>query len=267
MKQTKFITMLLLATLALTFYSCSNDDDDDFDNGINGKKITKIVNEYGKDDVRTETFSYSNGKMTKYVAYYDGDYAYTENNQTISYSGNTVVIDGLLDGNKCTQTYTLNSNGLAISCKIVYDKDEDMDDYNYTFQYSDGYLSGISLKYDNYKETQVFTYSNGNISKLAYQESGNNIYNEDYTFTYSNNENTGGIMNPFLWDMLFSHVPAYYMGIFGKSTKNLAVSCIKKHTYQTTYTEETSCVYSLDNDKYVKIATFSDGDKFTYTFE
>jgi uncharacterized membrane protein len=54
------------------------------------------------------------------------------------------------------------------------------------------------------------------------------------------------------------------MGILGKSTKNLAVSCTEKYSSNS---YDYTCVYVLDNDNYVKTATLSNGDKLTYTFE
>lgn len=257
MKQIKlFSMMLLLATMFLSFNACSSDDDN-LDNGANGKRITKIVNEYGQDDVRTEIFSYSNEKMSKYTAQYKGDTSY-ENNQTITYNGNTVTMTGLLDGHKCVQAYTLNNSGLAISCKVVYESDRS--DKDITFQYSDGYLTGMSYTDGSYTATLIFSYSKGNIIKATESYNRENV---SYTLDYSNNENKG-IMNPFLEDILFAHKPAYYMGILGKSTKNLAVSCTEKYSSSS---NEYTCVYGLNNDNYVKTATISNGDKFTYTFE
>ncbi|MDR2955786.1 MAG: DUF4595 domain-containing protein [Prevotella sp.] len=262
MKQIKlFSVMLLLATLTLSFNACSSDDDDDSNNGANGKKITKIVNEYGEDNVRTEIFSYSNGKMSKYTAQYDGGDTSDEFNQTITYGNNTVTLTGLLDSHECVQTYTLNNSGLAISCTTVNKEDGEYRE-NYTFEYSDGYLIGISCSGSGYTETLTFTYSNGNITKAIERYDKESI---SYTFSYSENVNISRLINPLLDDdLLFVHKPAYYMGILGKSTKNLAVSCTEKYSSNS---YDYTCVYALDNDNYVKTATLSNGDKLTYTFE
>lgn len=260
MKQIKvFSMMLLLATMFVGFNACSSDDDDDLKPEDEKKRIAKIVNEYD-DYIRTETFSYSNGKMSKYTAKYTEDTG-DEFDQTITYSNNTITLTGLLDSEEATQIYTLNNNGLAISCKIIY-KDETVIDYNYTFQYSDGYLIGVSQS-SEYTEIFTLTNSNGNITKVTETHDDGDVYN--YTFDYSNNENKN-IINPFIEEIeiLFVHKPAYYMGILGKSTKNLAISSTETSQWGS---ENSTCVYALDNDNYVKTATLSNGDKFTYTFE
>ncbi len=175
----------------ISFNACSDDDDNDSDNG-NDKKITKIVNEYGKDNIRTEIFSYSNGKISKYTAQYDGDTS-DEFNQTITYSNNTVTLTGLLDGHEAIQTYTLNNSGLAISCTTVNKEDGEYRE-NYTFQYSDGYLTGISCSGSGYTETLTFTYSNGNMTNAIESYDKENV---SYTFSYSENMNISRLINPF----------------------------------------------------------------------
>ncbi|HMM04270.1 DUF4595 domain-containing protein [Dysgonomonas sp.] len=183
--------ILLIATMFISFNACSDDDDNDSDNG-NDKKITKIVNEYGKDNIRTEIFSYSNGKISKYTAQYDGDTS-DEFNQTITYSNNTVTLTGLLDGHEAIQTYTLNNSGLAISCTTVNKEDGEYRE-NYTFQYSDGYLTGISCSGSGYTETLTFTYSNGNMTNAIESYDKENV---SYTFSYSENMNISRLINPF----------------------------------------------------------------------
>lgn len=263
MKQIKlFSVVLLLATMFLSFNACSDDDDDNPNNRNKSKKITKIVNVYGMndDDIWTDIFLYSKGKMSKYTAQYRGEFLEFDNSLTITYSGNTVIMDGILDGRDCVQTYTLNDKGLAISCKIS-PKDKSYEEKNYIFQYFDGYLIGLFCTGSGYTEAFTFTCSNGNIVNATELHSNEKT---TYTFTYSDNENKGGIMSPILSGLLFNHKAAYYMGILGKATKNLAVSCSEK-TRLSLY--DYTCVYSLDNDGYVTTAISSLNGKFTYTFE
>jgi len=251
MKQIKFITMLLLAVLALSFNACSNDDNDDEDFG-NGKRITKIVNEYGNNQSLTFVFLYSNNKLSRYTAFHENNSV--EEDKIITYGNNTVAMTGQFDGYgnsvNTVQTFTLDNNGLAISSKIV---SSDGGECNYTYQYSEGYLTKITRKYSDESQTEMCTliYSSGNMTSLQ------TTYDDNYKFTYSNDKNKG-IISPFLMDSdyIFEHIAAYYIGILGKFTNNLIVS-----------SWEETCVYTLDNEEYVKTATLSNGDKFTYTFE
>jgi len=254
MKQIKLLSMmLLLGTMFFGFSACSDDDGNDNNNnnsGDNSKKVTKVVNEYSN-GIRTETFSYSSGKLSKYTAKYNSNTGY-ENNQTIIYKENTVLLKGLFDGNDCEQTYTLNSDGLAISCKLV-DNDENWVG-NYTFQYSDGYLTHISYLDDDpdYNMIWTFTYSNGNMTKATWRDKWDN---DSYTFTYTNNLNKANILNEFIGDDMFVHRAAFYAGILGKATKNLPKS-----------NGQANVVYSLDNDGYVITANII-GTKFTFFYE
>lgn len=260
----KFMFMkeaLLLCVLFIGFYACSSDDNDD-NGGIDpkGKKISKIVNEYD-DMIRTETFKYTNAKLTKYTASYKDDDD-MENDLTITYNGNQVIMKGILDGEESVLTYTL-TNGLATTCQIIYN--EDKTTTNCTFQYTDGYLIGMtSTNPENYKETYVFSIDGDNISKLKSTQQYQNQKDEStYSFTYSIDINKGKIINPFFGDILFDHVAASYAGILGKSTKNLAKYVEIK---EDTRTINDKCDYTLDNDGYVKTATTKE-NKFTYTFE
>ncbi len=253
MKTNRLISAMILATIFLSFTACSNDDDSiNGGNGQSGKRVAKIVNEYD-DFIRTEIFSYSNGKLSHYTAKYDNKTGY-ENNQTITYSGNTVVLKGLFDGSDCVQTYTLNNSGLATSCKIVNKNSGSEKDY--IFQYSDGYLIGMSFAYSskdyNSSEIYIFNYSNGNMTKLTHKD---NYETRTYSFTYYNDLNKGNIMNEFMSDDLFAHRAAFYAGILGKATKNLPKS-----------NGQYDVVYYLDNDGYVKTATDVEY-KYTYTYE
>lgn len=261
----KLFTMtLLLATVFVGFNACSSDaKEEDIDNG-GAKKLTKVVNEY-VDNTRTETFAYSNGKLSKHVSFYS-DRDDKENDLTITYNGNTVTMKGELDDHKSELTYTL-TNGLATSCKRI--DLGDGEETNYTFKYSDGYLTELLIQHPN-REIQLFnyTYTNGNIEKATQRYGYENYTNETkYTIVYSDKVNKGGIINPLLhYDLFeFGHIAAFYAGILGKSTKHLAVFYEEKDdTSTSSYTD--NCVFALDNEGYVKTATLSD-EKYTYTFE
>ncbi|MDL2223797.1 DUF4595 domain-containing protein [Bacteroidales bacterium OttesenSCG-928-M06] len=133
-----------------------------------------------------------------------------------------------MDGGKRTATYMLNNNGLATSC-IVKDKNGNIDK-EYTFDYSEGYLTRMSYSDSYGTETITFIYSNGNITKINYKTKYDN---ESYTFTYSSQTNKGRIVCPILLDVFFDSLPAYYAGILGKATANLPSSCIVKDNFET----------------------------------
>lgn len=267
MKQIKLFSMvLLLATMFIGFTACSDDDDDNPNKGNEGKKITTIVNEF-EGEIRTEKFTYTNGKLSKYVAKYtnrDENDKDDEANLQITYNGNTVTMTGEYDNYKTEFVYSL-TNGLATSCKMT---DEYSDSENYTFDYSkDGYLIGMSEIYsDGANSTFTFTNINGNLAEITDKYSGSFNSIESYKYTYSNDKNIGSIMNPFMRGnlVLYYHVPAYYAGILGKGTANLAT---KEIYISGADKEELVCTYSIENDGYVKSAIVSDGNKFTYTFE
>ncbi len=267
-----FTAMLLLATMFIGFNACSSDDKDDEGKvEPKDKKVTKIVSEY-KDDLQTESLEYSNGKLVKYRIV-DNVSSKDKVNLSINYESNVVTMKGILNERNSVLTYTL-SNGLATSCKITYSGEKLTE--NCTFQYSNGYLEEIFYTnsegeeiYD--EEIYKFIYSNGNISELAYSTNWSAEWEKDKEseiYTYSDELNKGGVLSPFVESILSSlwQKGAYHAGILGKPTKNLAISSIYKAEPKANGKKST-CVYSFDNEDYVKTATLSDGEKFTYTFE
>lgn len=269
MKQIKlFSVVLLFATMFIGFTACSSDDDDSNGTSLNpkSKRISTITNEF-EGETRVQKFTYTNDKLSRYIAKYnngDDRIGDDEADLKITYNGNTVTMVGEYDNNTLEFIYSLN-NGLATSCKLTYIDESDSYSENYTFDYSkDGYLIGMKMVSTDDNEVITLTYADGNMVEVTDKFQSDDRF-DTYKYSYSNEKNIGTIMNPFMRGNLvfYFHEPAYYAGILGKGTVNLATKEI--HTYDTT--KELTCVYSVGDDGLVKNAIVSDGNRFTYTFE
>lgn len=264
MKQIKlFSVVLLLATMCIGFNACSSDDDGGGTTlNPKSKRISTITNEF-EGETRVQKFTYTNDKLTRYIVKYnngDDRIGDDEADLKITYNGNTVTMVGEYDNNTLKFIYSLN-NGLATSCKLTYTDESTPYITNYTFDYSkDGYLIGMRSVSSDDNEVVTLSYTDGNMMEMTDKYQSDPI--DTYKYSYSNEKNIGAIMNPFIRGniVFYFQEPAYYAGILGKGTANLATKEIKAKG-------EFICTYSIGNDGLVKNAIVSDGNRFSYTFE
>jgi hypothetical protein len=162
----------MLPLLAITFTSCSDDDD-------NREMATKLLKkiDYGADGF--EYFEYdSSGRVNKHT-YTNGSHTDVTN---ITYANNTITCTDD-SGNK--DIYTLDDSGYVI-------KREDSDGYSTTFSYADGYL-GKTEEYSSDGSLSfsfTYTWSAGNLVQASYNN-GSSIE----IYTYNNHENKINFLN------------------------------------------------------------------------
>jgi len=221
----KFPTIALVA-FALTFTSCSDDNDEPDPNvpsvesvftaglptSVNGASLT--TNEKGQvtkieDGYEVVTFEY-------------GDFS---PNRAASYSVLMKIRDKEYPGDDSDIYMQLNKQGFVAHALQIYEDAENGTD-TWDFEYNnDGQLT--KLKRSEGDDEFVITYTNGDITKVV-QTIENNFYDE-ISIYYTNSEYTTPIANKgcvMMFDDFFGIDMdemgiTYYAGLLGKATKNL----------------------------------------------
>lgn len=240
----KKIFLLILPLLAVSFNSCSKDDDGGSES--NDKKIVSQVsvkNHYG---TYVLEFSYdSQNRLTKI-------YEDAENYTTFDYSGNTVTItDAYGEGHIDVYTATLNSQGY-----ITVLKDEDGNTTSYTYD-GNGYLSK-TVWGDGSEGELLCTWSNGDL--VMEKSTGGDPYIANYEYTSIVNKTN---LNVYALTWGYFHVDDPELlgvnGLLGKMNTNL----IKKAT---DYDGTRSFSYTFDSDGYPTTITENDDSNGTSTY-
>lgn len=268
MKQIKFISVLLLATIFLGFTACG-DDDKDISTGSVIKKI-----EFG--NYLTADINYNDAKPTG-SKIYSPYFPLLSANISVSYQDNKIVVtskgvddEGFgLDGD-WSLTYTLE-NGLAKSCTAKTPwENETITSFSYN---SDGYLSKITSKANGDTEMIDFSYNNGNLIKYVYTESNNSKIT--YSVSTSNVENKSKFPMELYaiatetaggGDLRFNSLYLSYLGVFGKTSTHLPEKINWEY-----YNESEYCSFTYKTDGSGNITSVSakttDGNmNFSFTY-
>ena len=216
--------------LCLGFIACSNDDNDE-DNDEKIYRVYKITAHLHEDEDENETRTYSydgQGRMTKCT--------YDENHiVTYTYQNNQIIVSGLEDGD---EVFELNDKGYIV--RGFYEDEE----ITYTYDNLDQLLK------IEYKDggNHSFTWSDGNIIKVVESDE---MYENTSVFTYSSVENKVDFdFSSYLGDYNFND-ELYNGSYFGKSNKNLVITCQEKednytYNYRYEYTfNENGCVEKI----------------------
>ena len=216
--------------MAITFNSCSDDDDND-DTG----NPTKLVKSIKDGDITTFEYD-SQNRVSKSI---------WDKGGTGSSSGSSYV----------TSTFVYENNKIIVTKKNVLDpSDTDVmtlylndgyltkmkeSDYYETYTYSNGYLSTIVYSDDDY--TESFIWENGNITRIVgIWENGT----AEWTYEY------GDIANNLNVD---SYILAeYFPKMKGTRSKNFPISCRSIYRSYGSITDDDTYSYSytLDADGY-----------------
>lgn len=276
--------MMAAFSFAVLFTGCSDDDDKDnkgngAGNGGSGvtvlpKRVAKIQcsDETGKVE-DTYLFHYdSEGRVIKIIDQYASGINETE--KTITYNGNKITIT---EDQEQESVITLK-DGKAVSYTELDGNDWK---YEYTFSYSDGYLSkvqieemnlrnGVWTKYSDGEDT--YTVKDGNlvsVKSVWKDEKEQDI--TDVTCTYGTIANNANIdLGYICYDM--DNEDPMMLCVLGKRYKNLPASLSSKDednwTYNVTFT------YEVDKEGYVTVikmvstetdGTYTDVSQETYT--
>lgn len=249
----KKLFLLALPLLAITFNSCSKDDDggdDGYQWPTYGKLVKKVAWHSDTNDYNDDCeFTYDN-QQRLVKATWDNGYS-----KSLTYNNNTITLN---DNGEFYTTYILDENG--------YLTRQNDDDGSYAVhEYSSGYSSkSTEIKldkdsdYDKYEE--IYTWLNGNLVKqVGRYYDGTKLL--DYTFTYNYTYNSiENKLNLNILDIFdFSYWEPTCINFRGRSLKNYPIS-------QTNDDGETlSYSYTFDNDGYPTkiVETWADGHGYT----
>lgn len=245
-----FLIIVLLLQLPFYIQSCStenvdssNNNENETENGVEKKLIgfSCLYEDYeliGK-------LNYTNDKLADFSMYYNENPIEYEIKQNIVRSGDKVIMQGLVDGHNCKQTYTLNDNGYAESCISEYSYDLERNETKITyFTYSkDGFL--LSHKeIDGYNNTYItnIEYDNGCIYSI--EDMYNSGESDKYYCLYNSYTKNKSKIFPFEED-IYNYITAFYAGILGKAPEYMPDSYLNGEF-------EGEITYSLDKEGYIK---------------
>lgn len=270
------LTTLGLAGLALSFVSCSDDNDET--TVITEPTVENVFSEGLPASVDGATFTTNEkGQVTKIV---DGSDEFTFEYGTFSrataYTYNVLVtFSNTRYPEEGFEMYLqLNPQGFVKYALQVWDDEEDGTD-EWWFEYNeDGQLT--HLKRTESEDNFQVTYANGDITKVVQVDEDND--RSEYTFAYTNDEfksvvvNKGNVMifdDFFRIDMDEMGI-VYYAGLLGKSTKNLPMGFTEKFTDgETGETENQSLSYhwEFNSDNLpTKFWDYSEWDAVNFTW-
>lgn len=267
MKTIKCIAACLL--VALSFNSCSSDDDEPQVNP-NVKKRLTAVHYSGYDEGEKTTasfeFEYEKEKVVKVLEKYNrtGNNSFNSlGTSTLRYSGNNVseswIVMDSEDNYKTEISYICNSDG--------YITKGDLGDRLWYFSYSNDLLTSA-------KQTEL----NGEIiddddHRFSYSKNGAMSSNHYFpTITYTDTPNVGDLFigySDFFANFSLDYFRLCYTGLLGKATKFLPKEAFTERG------DKFSFNYEFDNDGYVVkeiVRTTYAGDykvdwTATYTYE
>lgn len=266
----KITTILMVLALGATFtcVSCKKGDDPQV------KEIAKIV-KWGN-----RTFTYDDQAKLTQIAEYEGE---NYSKCLFEYNGNTVnIMDEEQWGDwhqdpKLVYVLTLNADGYITAMTVK----KDAGDIEYTFTYTNGFLTAGALK----DGTQLFTrtISDENVASWIqcrrYFEYGEYwdqapVDNAKQTFTFGSAANVGGFpvdmidyrRNPDNGDLKIEKM-FLQAGLFGKASKLLPTKAVWTNADgsalpETYYETETDYFYQYDADNHV-IGLSNDGENYT----
>ncbi len=267
------LLLILMATIGLS--ACKKDDDNKKDVPgvihagleVNAAGKSHLVTKIGSSDKDYVTADYdSEGRFIKYSLIENGN---IETQSSLTYTGNTVTINAIEDGEKSTATVHLGGNGYAkevVEINIYKDGA-----YNYTIkstgkitQDSEGYVSKIesstvetsdepNFQTSNYTTSTEFTYLGGNLLRSVIK-SDELTYTEEYEY-YSDKPYV-----PLMFEM-------YTSFLLGKPSKNL----VKKVTRNLelggqSHNVVSSYIYTFDGVGLPVSATSDSGDKVSIKY-
>lgn len=199
---------------------------------------TLTTDNYDERINKTESFSFTDGKLqsgkvTQVIPHFNHT---TECPSNISYALDVTVMGCVVE----KATYTLNSDGYAVSCVL----EESGLSRHYQFTYTNGYLSSI---YEEINGDESFSmelsYEKGNLIKTK-----EHIHNNEYVckFVSTPEKNVGKLPLHYLTELypLYFHNMAMYAGILGKAPNHL----IQQITVEHNTTDSVSYTYQFSNE-------------------
>lgn len=257
MKLTRFgnYAFLFVAAFTLVFASCSKDDSpgnggtDPGNPGSKGKRVSKVVLDYGNGEVETRTFFYNEeGVLEKAAQTFYNGHSRSANEQTFTRVNDNLVIDyvGYEGSNNERETASckLNAEGFVTS---VTNKDNETT----AFSYRDGYLTGCT---EPDGDTYAFTWQGGNLVKVVSADE-----TEEITYTEDINNMNIDMLDLYEVDP-FDGLPAFTSGYFGKRNKNLVKKISEGNASVGSSVEYT---YKFDKEGYVTSFTLIDKEWWT----
>lgn len=231
----------MLPLLAITFNSCSKDDDG---NGNGNEETVALVKKISNPhfDWYVE-FQYDDQQRLIKAVEYDNGYM---GNLTFSYGNNKIT--ATLDKG-AFEEYTLNDDGYLIQLT-----DED-GVHSVSYTYMGGYLSGWITSYGD--STASYTWSNGNMTEVKYDD-GDEYSN---VYTYTNHVNKTNL--PFPDFFLDLDMPLKFKGTF---SKNLPLSLTKKDEGDVVDIINYSYTFNSDGNPTEIKSTYNDGYSTTAYF-
>lgn len=257
MKSTRFgnYAFLFVAAFTLVFASCSKDDSPGDGGtgpgnpGSKGKRVSKVVLDYGNGEVETRTFFYNEegGLEKAALSFYNG-HSRSASEQTYTRVNDNLVIDYVeyegSNNERKTASCKLNAEGYVTS--ITSPDNETM-----MFTYRDGYLATCT---EPDADTYSFSWQDGNLVKVVSEDDTEIItYTEDI-----NNMNID--MLDFYEVGPFDELSVFTSGYFGKRNKNL-VKMISSGNEQVGNSVEYT--YKFDREGYVTSFTLIDKEWWT----
>lgn len=238
----KKLLLFILPLLAVTFNSCSKDDDS---GNTYGKLVQSIVTigDYGTTAVY---FSYDDKQRITQFAQYSEDDVYICN---LTYDDNKIT--AIYEDYSGVYTFTLTNSYVTKFDSV----DSEYGNHNYyrTFEYSNGYLAK-TLYPQAPEESITYIWSGGNMTEQIFSDGGVE------TYTYTNKSNKLNVdFFEFNGRFINFNCPIVFNGM---RMKNLPLSV--PSIYGDDRIEYT---YVIDNDGYptMILGTSSDGESYTST--
>jgi len=259
MKTTKLISAILLATAMIFSFNACEDNDNDNNGGGDfisnrSEKLIKTVS----GDYRHYEYFYSDKKLVEIKDYQGYSIA------TLTYSGDSVFIDGYFTNNYYDTRWRLNDRGYVQSGKSA-ERFQGFYDPSFGSFYCDCFCF-YDIKYNSsgnlLEQTESWRFNENDLEDItsntviATNKNGNRMeckgeYDYSYTYTYSKYKNKSCL--DFRYESIDLYISA--SGLFGKAPKNLPAT-ITKHGWDNSST--TSFSYEFDEEGYVTEITVTD---------
>ena len=262
--------------LAVTIFSCSDDDSSDTnDNNAINPSLEKRISQMGIHDIQTCSsrvygdsikFTYANNKLSSALARtyefncYENDWEYADydrwNEVNLEYTENYLIINYV--------------GTIALECPLDSDGNitsvpqRQSDGYRgWDFEYSNGYLTKATQNeyLDDYDIIDTLNWDNDNLTSIDRSYTTNSLsqYQDNSTiiFQYSNQLNkselfpAGAYVLNRTYNILFSHC--------GRTSKNLPSQAFIQYYNQNGLTSNKKYEYDyiLDDDGYVRFLTIT----------
>lgn len=271
-KRFAWVVLLTLCSTTL-FVGCSDDDDDD------GGKEPEVGGQIDPSNVFTgklpksyagSAVTYNNEGLVTKIVTEDEEVTFTYPSAITKASSAKQVIRMTIfypdypEEGKMYLDMTIGDSGYVESCKETYEKDSDIDTWEFGYN-SDGQLNYMMRSENDNRKTRI-TYTNGDITKIEETSDINEHYIGTVSYGATPIENKGCIM---LFDTTFSIDMdemqfAYLAGLLGKATKHLPVLYTDESNDDSSY--EYNFEWKLDSNSYPTSMT-SEGHDYPFTWQ